>query len=175
MEKNLKKHFHSGPLIFLSLAMTVLFVVTNSFAGGFSEKYIEPYFTKEFEFYIRAAMILMGVLMILGVGMLIMNFLGRKLSPALSRKTTMAFQQVVIVEYPRPGSYTVGFITNETPKNIPAKAIKKDVKNVFIPTTASPLSGFVILVKEKDIVYSEMSVQEALKLIVSGGVVVNPK
>ena len=197
MMNKLRRYFISGLVIFLPLALTVnLLVLTINFADGLLGKYIEPLFSREFGFYFRGLSILIAILIIFLIGVLVTNFLGRRLLPIFeglllklpffkhvypafkemavflfSRDKTAAFQQVVLVEYPRLGIYTIGFLTNDTPKKFCEKT-GKELKNVFIPTTPSPLSGFVILVPAKDILYPEVTVEEALKIIVSGGVVV---
>ncbi len=82
-----------------------------------------------------------------------------------------AFNQVVMVEYPRKSLYVVGFLTGECKGEVQVKTAAK-LMNVFIPTTPNPTSGMLILVPESEIVYLDMTVEEGLKLIVSAGVVV---
>ncbi len=81
------------------------------------------------------------------------------------------YQRVVYVEFPHPGSYAVGFITNEK-KWETFEHSGKFLLNVFIPTTPNPTSGFLLLVPEEDVHPMSITVDEALKLIVSGGIVV---
>jgi len=79
-----------------------------------------------------------------------------------------SFKTVVLVEFPRPGSYSVGFITSETHGEVLQKA-GKTLVNVFIPTTPNPTSGFLILVPEDRVTKLEMSVADGIKYIVSLG------
>ncbi|HTY87102.1 MAG TPA: DUF502 domain-containing protein [Candidatus Acidoferrum sp.] len=79
-----------------------------------------------------------------------------------------SFKTVVLVEFPGPGNYSVGFITNEQPGDIQQKA-GKNLVSVFVPTTPNPTSGFLILVPEDKITKLDMSVTDAIKYIVSLG------
>ncbi|SFR51182.1 Uncharacterized membrane protein [Thiomicrospira sp. ALE5] len=84
------------------------------------------------------------------------------------------FQQVYLVEYPRKGLWTLGFKTSGLMGEAQTKTGAPSVINLFIPTTPNPTSGFFIMVNEQDIVELEMSVDDALKMLISGGVVVPP-
>lgn len=80
-----------------------------------------------------------------------------------------AFKKVVLVEYPRKGLYTMGFMTNESEWNI---AGKKGYVNLFIPTSPNPTSGYYVIVPRSDIRETSLSIDNAMKTIVSGGVIV---
>lgn len=80
-------------------------------------------------------------------------------------------QKVVLIEYPRKGLYTIGFITSEA-KNEIQDVTKEDVINVFVPTTPNPTSGLLVMVPREDIIYLSMSIEDGIKLVVSGGMVV---
>jgi uncharacterized membrane protein len=79
-----------------------------------------------------------------------------------------SFKTVVLVEFPRPGSYSVGFITSETQGEVLQKT-GKNLVSVFIPTTPNPTSGFLILVAAEKVTKLDMSVADGLKYIVSLG------
>ncbi|WP_054870004.1 DUF502 domain-containing protein [Caloranaerobacter sp. TR13] len=81
-----------------------------------------------------------------------------------------AFKKAVLVEYPKEGVYTIGFITSESPKEISQKT-KAECVSLFIPTTPNPTSGMFIIVPKDKVTYLDMDVEEAIKLIVSGGLV----
>lgn len=87
---------------------------------------------------------------------------------ATSRKG--AFRQVVLVEYPRKGIYCIGLITCEARGEIQDKT-ERDIVNVFLPTTPNPTSGYLLFFPREDIMYLNMTVDDALKLVVSGGIV----
>jgi uncharacterized membrane protein len=79
-----------------------------------------------------------------------------------------SFKTVVLVQFPREGMYSVGFITSEPNDEVQAKT-KEKVVCVFVPTTPNPTSGFLILVPEDQVTKLEMSVTDAIKYIVSLG------
>lgn len=81
-----------------------------------------------------------------------------------------AFNQVVMIEYPRKGLYCLGLLTCESKGEIQNKT-EKEIMNVFIPTTPNPTSGFLLFVPKESIIPLSMSVEEGLKLIISGGIV----
>ena len=84
-----------------------------------------------------------------------------------------AFREVVLVEYPRRGLWVIGFVTGATKGEV-ARLVPGSNVNVFIPTTPNPTSGFLLFCPIKDIVYLDMGVEEAVKLVVSGGIVSPP-
>ena len=84
-----------------------------------------------------------------------------------------AFREAVLLEYPRKGCWSIGFLTGTTSGEV--QAVTKDkMINVFVPTTPNPTSGFILFVPEKDIYRLHMTVEEALKMVVSGGIVTPP-
>lgn len=84
-----------------------------------------------------------------------------------------SFKRVVMVEYPRKGIYTLGFYTGESSDDIHQRAGQK-VLNIFLPTTPNPTSGWLVLIPEKDVIFLDITVEDGLKYIISGGVVVPP-
>ena len=82
-------------------------------------------------------------------------------------------KSVVLVEYPRKGTWAVGFATKDN-KGEMKKKTKEDLVNVFIPTTPNPTSGFLLMFPKKDVIYLDISFEEASKFIVSAGTT-NPK
>ena len=82
-------------------------------------------------------------------------------------------KSVVLIEYPRKGTWAVGFATKENFGEIKKKT-KEDLINVFVPTTPNPTSGFLLMFPKKDVIYLKMSFEEASKFIVSAGTS-NPK
>jgi uncharacterized membrane protein len=81
-----------------------------------------------------------------------------------------AFRDAVLVEYPRRGLWVIGFVTGGTRGEV-AENIDIEMVNVFIPTTPNPTSGFLLFCPRDEIIYLEMSVEDAVKLVVSGGIV----
>lgn len=83
-----------------------------------------------------------------------------------------AFRRVVLVEFPRSGSYSVAFVTNEG--RSPVTGTPQNLLTLLVPSPPSPFSGPIIFVPEESVIPLEMSIEEALKLVVSGGVVASP-
>ncbi len=77
-------------------------------------------------------------------------------------------KSVVLVEYPRKGSWAVGFATKDNEGEI-SKKTNSELVNVFVPTTPNPTSGFLLMFPKKEIIYLDMTFEEASKFIVSAG------
>jgi len=96
----------------------------------------------------------------------------KQVNDAFSSGNKTAFRTVVLVEYPRPGVYSVGFITSEPNEEILSKT-KEKVVCVFVPTTPNPTGGFLLLVPEDQVTKLDMSVADGIKYIISLGAI-NP-
>lgn len=98
----------------------------------------------------------------------------RQLLDAFTTGGKRTFSKVVVVEYPRKGLWTVGFVTAETshrvPPGPPGEATVRSVP-VFLPTTPNPTSGWLVLVPTPDLLELDMTIEEGIKLVVSGGIV----
>lgn len=84
-----------------------------------------------------------------------------------------AFRQAVLVEYPRRDIWAIAFVTGKTKGEVQAHT-EKSMINVFLPTTPNPTSGFLLFVPEEDVIELEMTVEEAIKMVISGGIVTPP-
>lgn len=89
---------------------------------------------------------------------------------AFMHGTNVAFKKVALIEYPRKGIYSIGFITSEGIGEVQFKT-KEDVVSVFLPTTPNPTSGYLLFLPKEDVRVLDMSVEQGLKLVVSGGIV----
>ena len=142
--------------------------------------------------------LLVTILVILVVGVLSIHFFGRlvfrtvelafarlpivrKIYPAVKQLTQFlfseesrnaAFRRVVLVQYPRTGLYSVAFVTNEAKTSVAGKP--QTLLTLLIPNPPSPFTGPIIFAPEEDVIPLNLSVEEAVKLIVSGGVVASP-
>lgn len=198
MWNSFKRNFLSGLVVFLPFVLTIyLFILTVEFADGLLGQYLEPYFSDKFGFYFRGISIIFAIGVVTCIGFFATNFFGRRIYlffdnllvrlpffkqvyPALkemalflfSRDQLKSFKQVVIIEYPRKGVYSFAFLTNDSSFKVRDKT-KKELVNVFIPSSPGPLTGFTIMVQKKEIIYTDITVESAFKFIVSGGVV-NP-
>ncbi|MGD2166633.1 MAG: DUF502 domain-containing protein [Gammaproteobacteria bacterium] len=137
----------------------------------------------------------LAVILLLATGMLVANFLGRRLvdfyesllhripfvrtvygavknfAEILLSDDGTSFKKVLLIEYPRKGLYSIAFQTSEEAAEVQAKT-GETIITVFLPTTPNPTSGFMLFVPKADAVELDMSVEEALKMVVSLGVVV---
>lgn len=91
----------------------------------------------------------------------------------LAQKST-AFREVALIEYPCRGTWAVGFITGQTVGEV-QDMTSETVYNVFVPATPNPTTGFLLFIPERDIHIVDMSVEDGIKLVVSGGIVAPPK
>ena len=94
------------------------------------------------------------------------------LETVLAQKSE-AFRQVVLFEYPRRGSWAIGFITGKTEGEVQSLTTD-DVVNVFLPTTPNPTSGYLLFIPRRELVVLSMTVEEGIKMVVSGGIVTPP-
>jgi uncharacterized membrane protein len=81
-----------------------------------------------------------------------------------------AFREVALFEYPRPGCWAIGFVTNYRQGGL-EKHIEHDLVSIMLPTTPNPTSGYLLFVPRRDIIILDMTVEEAMKLVISGGIV----
>lgn len=86
---------------------------------------------------------------------------------------SQAFREVVMLEYPRKGVWSVGFVTGRSQGEI-QRTTEKETINVFVPTTPNPTSGYLLFVPKKELRYLDMSVEDGVKLVVSGGIITPP-
>ncbi|MBC7700048.1 DUF502 domain-containing protein [Aquabacterium sp.] len=97
----------------------------------------------------------------------------KQVSDTLFSSSGQAFRHAVLVQYPRAGSWTIGFVTGK-PSGEVAAHLSDDHLTLYVPTTPNPTSGFMLIVPRSDVVELQMSVDEALKYIISMGVVAPP-
>ena len=197
MLRRLKKYFFSGLAVFLPLLLTVYVSIwalnlTESVFG----KYLKPFFLEYYDFYIWGLGIIILLVVILFCGFLVANYFGRNIHrlteqllshiplvssiyPAFKEVAKFLFsergpgrhlEQVVLVEWPSPGLYALGFVTNKTPAVICEKA-GRELYNVLIPHVPNPVSGYIVMVPRESLIVLPLSVEDAVKIIVSGGVV----
>ncbi len=197
MKARIKRYFITGLLVLVPLYITA-YVLT--IIVGFMDSLVEylpgPLRPSTYlPFHIPGIGILITFVGIMIVGFLATNLLGRKLVslgesimdriPVLRGvyKATKqfletffaqdheGFRKVVLIQYPRKGLYAIGFVTGKTRGEVQQRTGEGTI-NIFLPTTPNPTSGFYIVVPEKDIIPLEMGVEDAFKLIMTGGMVV---
>jgi uncharacterized membrane protein len=92
----------------------------------------------------------------------------KKIFTTVLDQSSRSFREVVMLEYPRQGIWAIGFVTGEAEGEVQA-AIADDLVNVFVPTTPNPTSGYLVFLPRKDLIPMTMSVEDGIKLVISGG------
>ena len=191
----LRIYFFAGIVVLVPLGFIVYFTIfLISISSKLIPEEINP--NNYLPFSIPGLEIVLSILFITIIGGLSLSFIGRKILKIFNEllkkvpilrtiysaigQMTEAFtrkrgkrRSVVLVEYPRKGSWAVGFATKENKGEIRRK-VDRDLINVFIPTTPNPTSGFLLMFPKDEVVYLDMSFEEASKFIVSAGTS-NPK
>jgi uncharacterized membrane protein len=85
-------------------------------------------------------------------------------------QSSRSFREVVLIEYPRRGIGAIGFVTGPTRGEVQVRS-EEELVNVFLPTTPNPTSGFLLFVPKRDLVHLDMTIEEGIKLVISGGIV----
>jgi len=186
----LRNYFITGAIVLIPIGITIyltLFIIKLS--SSFLPKTINP--NSYLPFDIPGIEILITVILITLIGSLSLSFLGKKFLEIFNNilkkipilrtiysavgQLTESFTQadgtqksVVVLEYPRKGIWVVGFATKENKGEI-SKKTNEELVNIFVPTTPNPTSGFLLMVPKKDIIYLDMSFEEASRFIVSAG------
>lgn len=200
LRTSLKNCFLTGLLVILPISITayVIWVLIRGMDAIL--KYIPAKYLPEtyLRVHIPGLGLILVVILVFVVGLLTRNLVGRKivqfgenmvdriplvrvlytgvkqlLEPLFLQKTN-AFKRVALIEYPRRGAYVIGFITGESKGELQHKT-SKNMVNVFVPTTPNPTSGFYILIPEDEVILLNMSVEDAFKVIISGGIVSPPE
>ena len=187
---SVRNYFFAGAVVLIPLGITIyitLFIVKIS--SKVLPKEINPNHYLPID--IPGLEILISLIFITFIGWLSLSFLGKKIIDLLNNllkkipilrtiysaigQMTETFTQsdkkeksVVLVEYPRKGVWVVGFATKEN-KGQMSKKINEDLVNVFVPTTPNPTSGFLLMFPKDEIIYLDMTFEEASKFIVSAG------
>lgn len=199
--KNFKNYFLTGLITILPLWLT-LFIIWLMFKwiSGITAPFLKTFFLifgKELGGYlVNTISFFLTIFFIWTTGFLATHIFGRRLLLSIEsillkvpvlreiylsvRKFIQfftqkkAFRRVVLVEFPRKGVYSVGFITVEASGEIQEKT-PSNVFSVFIPTTPNATTGFLIMVPSEDIIPLDIGVDEAIRLIISGGIIVPDK
>jgi uncharacterized membrane protein len=195
----MRKYFVTGLLILVPIAITLW--VLNLVIGTMDQSLLllpEKWRPGALiGFHVPGAGAVLTLLFILVVGLLTHNYFGKKVvywwelllqripvvnsiyssvkqvSDTLLSSSGNAFRKAVLVQYPRAGSWTIAFVTG-TPGGDVKNHLTGDYISVYVPTTPNPTSGFFLMMPKADTIELEMSVDEALKYIVSMGVVAPP-
>ena len=187
---SLRNNFIAGVVVLIPIGITLyltIFIINVS--SKLIPKEINP--NHYLPYNIPGLEILIAVLLITIIGWLSLSFIGKRLfnlfesllnKMPIIRTIYSAVEQlietftksksdkktVVLIEYPRKGVYAVGFATKENTGEIKKKA-GKELINVFVPTTPNPTSGFLLMFPKDEVIYLDLSFEEASKFIVSAG------
>jgi uncharacterized membrane protein len=197
MWKKIRTYFITGLLVLTPLVLTIfiiwkLFIGIDGLLQGFISNMLERVGVPATQYGLGFISV---ILLILLTGLIARNYFGRKVIklgenvlskiPLISR-IYMAIQQIsnaflsekrevfkkaVLIEYPRKGIYSIGFFTQDTRGEVQER-LNRDVVSVFLPTTPNPTSGFLLFVPKSDVTELDISIEEALKLVISGGAIV---
>jgi len=186
----IRNNFIAGVVVLIPIGITLyltLFIIKIS--SKVIPKEINP--NNYLPFDIPGVEILIALIIITLIGWLSLSFLGKKFFELFNNilkkipilrtiysaigQMTESFtksdnkqKSVVLLEYPRNGVWAVGFATKEN-KGLIKEKIKEELINVFVPTTPNPTSGFLLLVPKKDLIFLDVSFEQASKFIVSAG------
>ena len=186
----IRNYFIAGVVVLIPIGVTVyLTIFLVSISSKILPNEINP--NHYLPYNIPGLEIIISVILITLIGWLSLSFIGKKLlnlfNNILKRipilrtiysalgqmtetftKTDKGKKNVVLVEYPRKGSWAVGFATKENSGEISDKT-KRNLINVFVPTTPNPTSGFLLMFPKEEVIYLDLTFEEASKFIVSAG------
>ena len=186
----LRNNFIAGIVVLIPIGITLyLTIFFVKISGRIIPKRINP--NNYLPFDIPGVEILIALFLITFIGWISLSFIGKKFFELFNNflkkipilrtiysaigqmtesftKTNNNEKSVVLLEYPRKGIWVVGFATKENHGIIKEK-IKEDIVNVFVPTTPNPTSGFLLMLPKKDLIYLDVSFEQASKFIVSAG------
>jgi uncharacterized membrane protein len=186
----LRNYFITGAIVLIPIGITIyLTIFIINISSSLLPKQINPNHYLPFD--IPGIEILITIFLITVIGSISLSFLGKKVLEIFNNilkkipilrtiysavgQLMESFTQskgskksVVLIEYPRKGIWAVGFATKENKGEISDKT-NEDLVNVFLPTTPNPTSGFLLMVPKKDLIYLDMSFEEASRFIVSAG------
>ncbi|MBI3398538.1 MAG: DUF502 domain-containing protein [Deltaproteobacteria bacterium] len=191
-----KRYFITGLLVIVPLYLTIyIFGLIVGYIDTMLEYLPKPLQPDTYLlFHIPGLGVIFTIMVIFLTGLLATNLLGKKLveigegilkripffrsiyKPIKQFMETFfvagysGFRRVVLIEFPSKGIYSIGFLTGIATGEVQGKTAER-VVNVFLPTTPNPTTGFYILIPEKDVIPLDMSVEDAFKLIISGGMV----
>ena len=186
----LRNNFIAGIVVLIPIGITLyltLFII--KFSGNIIPEEINP--NNYLPFDIPGLEILMALIIITLIGWLSLSFIGKKFFEIFNNvlkkipilrtiysaigQMTESFtstggnqKSVILLEYPRKGIWALGFATKEN-KGLIQKKVNEEIINVFVPTTPNPTSGFLLMVPKKDVIYLDVSFEQASKFIVSAG------
>ncbi len=195
MLKNLRNYFVAGLLFWIPLGLSIALIkfFLEAVNNLIPSQYL-PTILFDLSNTIPGSGIILVLLIMLVTGILVNNFIGRKLlqlwnkllnkipgfrgiynalkqlSDTVFSPSGKSFKKALLIQYPRKGLWTIAFQTSDYQGEV-AKKIGKELVNIYVPTTPNPTSGFFIMLAKEEVIELDMSVDEAFKLVISTGVV----
>jgi len=194
--KHLRNYFISGLLFWIPLALSVIVI---KFSLEFINELVPTKYLPETLFNLNTDFpgsgIVLVLLVILITGVIVSNFLGRKLvtlwesvlnkipgfrnvynvlkkvSDTVFNSSTESFRKAFLIQYPSKGIWVIAFQSGDY-KGEAESIIGEEMINLFVPTTPNPTSGFFVMMPKKDVFELNMTVEEAFKIVISAGVVI---
>jgi len=185
-----RNYFIAGIVVLIPIGVTIyLTLLLASISSKILPKEINP--NHYLPYNIPGVEIVMSIILITFIGFISLSFIGKKLLEMFNNilkkipilrtiysaivqmtgtftKNDNKKKSVVLVEYPRKGSWAVGFATKDNTGEISTKT-KRQLINVFVPTTPNPTSGFLLMFPKEDVIHLDLNFEEASKFIVSAG------
>jgi len=153
-----REYYDTLPFTIPGLGIIVL-IAAMTFIGMFAAGFIGKFFIKLGDWIVKKIPLISTIYSLL-----------KKVFETFLSDSTSAFSKVVLIEYPRKGIWILGLVSTDTEGEV-KRVLNQDMINVFVPTTPNPTSGFLVFMPREDVIFLDMSVEEALKFVVSGGIV----
>jgi uncharacterized membrane protein len=192
--KTLRRYFIMGLVVVVPVFLTVyvLFIFFR-FTDNILGRFLNVYLKNTLGFYIPGLGILIFLIFILAIGFLANRYIGKRIFPLVDKlffrlpltrniyptfkqiisfilaQKEFGFKKVVLVEYPSRGIWSLGFLTNEEFRRI-SQVSNREMAAIFIPSSPGPFTGFMIFVAKEDLRFPDLSIADALRIIISGGV-----
>jgi uncharacterized membrane protein len=146
----------------LNAASILLLAIGLTLLGWFSNLLIGRFFVRIFDRMVSNMPIIRNIYTTV-----------KQIVDTFGQQQKAVFQKAVLLEYPRKDCWVVGFVTSQGKGEVQERT-NAHIVNIFVPTTPNPTSGFLLMLPSSDIIELEMSISEAMKLVISGGAVVPP-
>ncbi len=204
IKKLLKDYFFTGLIVIIPgyISVIILIAIIRKMDGIIN--LLPPKFHPDtyLPFHVPGLGVIVTILLIFLIGIIFANIVGKKILKFLEEKLVIripligtiyksakniietlfsdkskSFKEVVLVEYPRKGSYAIAFITSylEKENEVAHKINDEKILSIFLPTTPNPTSGFLLFLPEDEVIRLDMDVETAFKIIISGGIIKDEK
>ncbi len=189
-----KRYLIAGFVVVIPIFLTIyVLIAVFKFVDGILGRFLNIYLKNSLGFHIPGLGFFLFFFIIILVGFLTTRLIGRKIFPRLEKwfsglplinkifptlkqivlfilsQKEFGFKKVVLVEYPSKGIWSLGFLTNEQFKKM-TEDPNREIVSVFVPSSPNPLTGYVIFVPKESLRFADITISDAMKIIISGGV-----